>query len=110
MKEKRFLLLYAGLALLALAFVLKYALHVTPFIFGITLGMAIALKVLFLLLTFKQKGFHMKLPIILILIGVAMIITAANCKGNVPMPLYHCLFFGAIGLKITGVLLLIFKK
>lgn len=110
MKEKRFLLLIAGLTLLAIAFVLKYVLHVTPLIFGITLGAAIMLKVLFLLFTFKQKGFHLKLPIMLILIGVALIITASNSKGYVPALLYHCLFFGAIGLKITGVFLLIFKK
>lgn len=110
MKEKRFILLYSGLTLLAIAFVLKYALHVAPPIFGIMLGVAIALKVLFLLFTFRQKGFHLKLPIILILIGVAMIITASNCKGSVSPILYYCLFFGAIGLKITGLFLLIFKK
>lgn len=109
MKEKRFLLLYSGLTLLLMAFILKYAFHVTPLIFGITLGIAITLKVLFLLFTFKQKGFRFKLPTILILTGVAMIITATNCKESISAIPYYCLFFGAIGLKITGLLLLLLK-
>lgn len=107
MKEKRFILLYLGLSFLAVAFLLKYAFNVSQPVFAVTLGTAIALKVLFLILSFLQKGFRLKLPIVLILIGVAMILVAINCKDSASAIVYYLLFYGAIGLKISGLILLI---
>lgn len=109
MKERRFLFLYIGLALLGIAIVLKVILPIEQVVFYPMLAVAILMKLLFLWLTFQQKKIHIKAPLCFILLGVVLIFMAILCKGTISSLLYQCLFFLAIGLKVTGLFLLITK-
>ena len=102
--------LYAGLSLLAIAFIVKW-LDAPVYYFWILLGLAISFKVYFLAITLRSKSIRYGLWLYFILTGVAMILTSLLFKNIFPIPIIrNILFFGAILLKITGVILMFSGK
>jgi len=104
------LFLYIGLVLLFIAFFFKWTgIWITSF--GILLGIAIVFKVLFLLMTFREKGFKFQLWIYLMMAGVGLILLSMLFKTVIPVQLVHkVLFYSAILLKITGLVLMLFSQ
>ena len=101
--------LSGGLCLLFVAFVCTRA-GLPGYCFWLLFGMAIALKVLFLVFTFREKEFKPKPWLYFILTGVAMILLSLLFKTIIPMPtLQKGLFYGAVTLKTTGLLLMLFS-
>ncbi|MDR0560012.1 MAG: hypothetical protein LBG92_07555 [Prevotellaceae bacterium] len=102
---------YAGFLLLAVAFAVKWT-GCSVILFGILLSMAVALKTVFLISVFRTKGFRPDLGFYLILTGVAMILLFLLFKefSLVPVVLQRILFYGAISLKITGLIITIYTK
>ena len=110
MGQKRVCFLYSGLGVLGIAFVAKW-LDASVCCFGILLGVAITLKLLFLISLFREKGFKPSLWLYLILAGVATILLSMLFKNIIPMPvLYSVLFYGAIALKISGLILMLYSR
>jgi ABC-type uncharacterized transport system permease subunit len=105
------LYLYIGLSLLLIAFVVKW-LNIVPSIgFWIILGVAIAFKIYFLVLAFRTKSVKTGLWLYLIMAGVALIFASLLFKNIFPNPLMrNVLFYGAILLKLIGLILLIIGK
>ncbi|MDR2138022.1 MAG: hypothetical protein LBP50_00485 [Tannerella sp.] len=102
--------LYSGLGVLALAFAFKWAGAEAGY-FRVLLGMAVALKTLFLISVFRAGKFKPRLWFYLILTGVGLILTALPFKTVFPVPvLYHLLFCGAILFKATGLILMLCSK
>ncbi|MCF7804105.1 MAG: hypothetical protein K9N46_12215 [Candidatus Marinimicrobia bacterium] len=107
---KNRLLLYGGLTLLAIAFAGK-VLGVPTALFWILFGFAITLKATFLFTVFRQKRKISKVGLYLILAGVVLIMLSLPFKAVYPIPwLRNTLFYGAITLKVAGVVLLLVKK
>ena len=106
MKTGNRIFLYAGLSLLVIAFVVK-GFHVSIYGFWILLGLAISFKVIFLILTFRSKSIRVGLWLYLILAGVAMILLSLLFKNTF---MHNTLFYSAILLKITGLILLLSGK
>ncbi|MCD8102195.1 MAG: hypothetical protein LUE26_06450 [Alistipes sp.] len=106
----RKIFLFIGLSILFVAFVVRWANG--PFLwFGILLGTAITFKVLFLVLTFREKEFKPSPGFYMILAGVAMILISMLFKGVFPAPVIQkILFYGAITLKVSGLGLMIFMS
>ncbi|MDR2085913.1 MAG: hypothetical protein LBP72_01940 [Dysgonamonadaceae bacterium] len=103
------ILLYAGLGILLIAFIFKWA--AMPVGFWILLGIAVTFKTFFLISVFRVNGFKPALWLYFILSGVALILLSLLFKTVFPIPpLYKILFFGAISLKITGLILMILSK
>lgn len=99
--------LYLGLSFMLLAFAFKLTATVSDFWFRILLGVAVALKVTFLTLTIRAKGFKMNNGLYFILTGVGVMLLSVFFKAVVPAPvLQKTLFCIAILLKITGVILM----
>lgn len=99
--------LYSGLFVLGISFLFKW--HGNPVLFGIFLGMAIALKAIFLIAVLLKREVKLGLWFYLILTGVAMILLSLCFKACVPV-LYRTLFYAAVFLKLSGLLLLTCKK
>ncbi|NDV46088.1 hypothetical protein D0T49_03410 [Paludibacter sp. 221] len=104
------LFLYSGLALLLVSLVLR--------IFGLSaiawtsfLGLAVVLKSVFLFDVMRVKEFKMSLWLVLILAGVVMILVSLLFKYVFPMPLLRSiLFYGAITLKVSGLILMFVER
>ncbi|MCC8133991.1 MAG: hypothetical protein LIP04_10780 [Tannerellaceae bacterium] len=110
MNVNRKLCLFIGLATLLIAYVAKWA-DAPLFYFRILLGMAISFKSIFLILVFREKGFKPGPGLYLILAGVAMILLSMFFKNIFPvMALHTILFYGAILLKISGLVLMLYSK
>lgn len=102
--------LYSGLSLLLVAFIVKW-LGAPLYCFWALLGMAIVLKVFFLITIFRIKGFKPGLWLYLIFAGVAMILVSLLFKSVFPMPdIRNMLFYGAISLKVIGLFLMVFEN
>ena len=100
------LFLYTGLSLLLAAFIIRW-LGVPAFVWIPAFSMAILLKAIFLINIFHSKEFKMNLGLILILTGVAMILTSLLFKYTFPVLwLRNILFYGAIILKVSGFILM----
>ena len=101
--------LYSALLMLLIAFICKWA-NLAAYIFWILLGIAIGLKILFLISVFRTKykpgkGFY------LILAGVGLIFISMFFKYIYPIfVLGKILFYAAIFLKITGLIMMIMSK
>lgn len=111
-KQKNRIFLYSGLALLAIAFLIRYGgIGVSYYLFWIVFATAILLKTTFLVNIFRVKGFKPGLWLYLILAGVLLIFVSLIFKYLVPLPLLrNILFYGAIILKVSGLILMIFQK
>jgi hypothetical protein len=107
---KRQLLLYAGLGLLALFFAARWA-GAPAGLCWTLFGVAIACKTLFLIRVFSAKGFRAGGWLYFILAGVALMLLSMLFKTPFPAPaLQQTLFYAALGLKATGLCLLMVKK
>ncbi|MDR1557847.1 MAG: hypothetical protein LBS88_12595 [Tannerellaceae bacterium] len=103
-------LLYAGLGILALSFIVNWA-GAPAFYFRLLLGVAILCKLSFLIAALSVKGFRPGWWLYLILAGVATILISMLFKTVFPIPLLRgILFYGAIGLKVAGLIGMIFSK
>jgi FtsH-binding integral membrane protein len=101
------ILLYAGLLILCVSFIFKR--ENNPVLFGILLSTAILLKVFFLITVFQAKGFKQEGWLYLMLTGVAVMLFSLFFKNSLPV-LHKLLFYLAISLKLSGLLLLIFQN
>ena len=109
-QESKKLFLYIGLGILLAAFIFN-RLGVAVCYFRTLLCIAVFFKLLFLLSVFRAKGFKLSLWLGLILSGVAMILLSMLFKTTFPIPvLYNILFYGAITLKISGLVLMLFSQ
>ena len=111
-KPDKRVFLYSGLTLLAVAFLVRWAgVGESFYLFWIVFLVAILLKVMFLANVFLVKGFRLSLWLCFILAGVALIFISMVFKYFYPVPLLRdILFYGAISLKVTGLLLMLFQK
>jgi len=101
--------LFSGLAMLMLAFFCKWT-ELPTYCFWILLGIAIALKTLFLLSVFRT-GFKPNKGFYFILTGVGMMVVSMFFKYFYPIAsLGKILFYGAITLKIAGLIMMIMHK
>lgn len=108
-KRNDLFFLYGGLCLLFVAILFR-AFGIPSLYFWVTFSAAISLKAFFLILTFRKKGFKPGLGLYLILAGVAMILISILFKTVYPFPvLRNILFYGAIALKVIGLLIMIFR-
>ncbi|MDL2208968.1 hypothetical protein LJB97_05040 [Parabacteroides sp. OttesenSCG-928-O15] len=104
------LFLYYGLGILFLAIILR-AFDVPTLVWAPLFGIAIVLKTIFLIRVFRSKNFQPSLWLGFILTGVAMIFISMIFRYLYPVPWLWCiLFYGAIALKLTGLLMMIIKK
>ncbi|MDR0413355.1 MAG: hypothetical protein LBH61_06110 [Dysgonamonadaceae bacterium] len=104
------LFLSTGLGMLAAAFI-AYRLGAPGCYSGALLGVAILLKMLFLTAVFSTKGFRPGLWLYFILAGVALILISLLFKTVFPVRiLYQILFYSAISLKMTGLVLMFFSQ
>ncbi|MDR1197629.1 MAG: hypothetical protein LBK94_01260 [Prevotellaceae bacterium] len=102
--------LYIGLGILTIAFVFKLT-AAPAYYFWILLSTALIFKMFFLTAVFSEKGFKLSLWLCLILTGVVLILASMLFKTVFPIPALHkALFYVAISLKVTGLLLMIFSK
>jgi len=102
--------LYIGLGTLLLALISRWT-GLPAFCFWVLFSIAILLKALFLIFTFREKGFKPQLWLYLILAGVTLILLSMPFKTIVPIPLvYKMLFYSAIILKVSGLVLLLFPR
>lgn len=111
-KQRNRIFLYWGLSLLLIAFVIRWmgAGEVLG-LFWIVFGAALLLKAVFLVNVFRVKGFRMTLWLKFILAGVLLIFVSLIFKYSYPVPIVrNILFYGAISLKVTGLLLMVFQK
>jgi hypothetical protein len=91
--------------LLALTF--KLTANMSDFWFRLLAGIAIALKTVFLVLTFRARGFKASRGLYFILTGVVVMLVSLLLKATADVPVLHrTLFYVAILLKITGVILM----
>lgn len=104
------LFLYYGLGLLFLAIILRFS-GVPTMVWAPLFGLAIGLKTIFLIRVFRSGNFQLSLWLGLILAGVAMIFISMIFRYLYPLPWLWCiLFYGAIALKLTGLVLMIIKR
>jgi hypothetical protein len=96
------------LGILVVSFIVKWA-GASLYYFWILLFAAIVFKTLFLIATVSKKGFKPRLWLYFILTGVALILISMLFKTTFPV-LYKILFYGAISLKATGLVLMILSK
>jgi hypothetical protein len=104
--------LYSGLALLLTAFAIRWlSPGVSSVYFWLLFGVAISFKTVFLINVFRSKGFQPALWLYLILAGVLMILASMFFKYVYPLPPVQLpLFYGAILLKVSGLILLIMQR
>jgi hypothetical protein len=102
--------LYIGLSIICIAFVVRW-LGAPLYCFWGLLGLAISFKAVFLVAVFRAGPFRPGLWLYLILAGVVMILTSLLFKSIFPIPaIRNILFYGAISLKITGLILLLLDR
>ena len=110
MKQGGRIFLYIGLGVLLAAFIARW-LGAPLCCFWILLGLAVFFKASFLITVFRAKSFRPGLWLYLILAGVAMILTSHLFKTVFPIPVVRSiLFYGAISLKISGLMLMLLRK
>jgi len=110
LRKNNRLLLYIGLSLLAVSLITRWA-GVPSTVWIPMFCLAILLKATFLINVFHAKGFKMSLWLLLILIGVAMILLSLIFKSVYPVEwLRNILFYGAITLKVSGLILMLAQK
>ncbi len=104
--------LYSGLALLLIAFIIRWAeIGIPYYLFWIVFGMGILLKAAFLVNTFRVKDLKFSLGLYFIIAGVILIFLSLVFKYIYPAVLIrNILFYGAITLKIMGLALLLIQK
>jgi hypothetical protein len=103
-------LLYAGLSVLFIAFSVKWS-GMQSYYFWLLFGIAILFKMFFLISVFRIKKFKPGAWLYFILTGVAMILISLLFKTIFPIPtLYRILFYCAISLKATGLILMFLDK
>ena len=100
------LFLYAGLGLLAVAFAVKW-LGAPMCCFWVLLGLAVSFKILFLTASFRSKSIKVGLWFYFISAGVMLILLSFFFKNII---LHNALFYGAILLKIAGLMLMFSGK
>ncbi|MCD7930370.1 MAG: hypothetical protein LUH15_02830 [Tannerellaceae bacterium] len=99
-------ILFSGLFIFLLAG-LGFALGLPAVICWMLLAGGIGLKMFFLFYTFRSPGFKMSAGMYMILTGVGLILLSMLFKTVYPFPLIRTiLFYSAIALKISGVVLL----
>ncbi|MDR2384866.1 MAG: hypothetical protein LBD80_04275 [Tannerella sp.] len=109
-QKRRKSFLYIGLGILAIAFITKQT-GAPAICFWILFFVAILLKTFFLIAVVSAKEFKPRLWLYFILTGVVMILISMLFKTAFFLPfLYKILFYGAISLKVTGLILMIFSK
>lgn len=102
--------LYFGLGLLLVAIIVRW-LGVPSAVWIPLFGLAIVLKSIFLFNVFRTKNFKFSVWLLLIIIGVVMIFVSMLFKYVFPMPLLrHILFYGAILLKVSGLVFMMIDK
>ncbi|MDH6533881.1 hypothetical protein D0T51_02610 [Parabacteroides sp. 52] len=102
--------LYSGLFLLFIAFLVRW-LECPGWLFISLFVAAILLKAVFLFHTFRTKGCKLSLWLGLILAGVILIFISILFKTLFPVPfLRNLLFYTAILLKVTGLILMLVSK
>ncbi|MDR2764463.1 MAG: hypothetical protein LBB90_05475 [Tannerella sp.] len=102
--------LYSGLGVLLVAFASKW-MGAAACYFWTGLGIAVALKTLFLISVFRVGKFKPRLWFYLILTGVGLILISLLFKTIYPVSiLYKILFYGAISLKVAGLILMLCSK
>ena len=107
--NRKIVFLFGGLGMLFIAFVCKWA-GLPVYCFWVSFCMAIALKSLFLVITFSEKESKPKPWLYFILTGVALMLLSVIFKTVIQMPMvYKVHFYGAITLKTTGLLLMLFS-
>jgi len=111
-KTNNKIFLYSGLALLLIAFIIRWAgMGIPLYYFWILTGIAITLKSIFLINVFRRKEFKPALWLYFILAGVVMILISLLFKHVYPMPsVWFVLFYGAIILKVSGLILMIIQR
>ncbi|MGL4955703.1 MAG: GNAT family N-acetyltransferase [Bacteroidales bacterium] len=106
-RHRNKLLLYSALTLMLTAIVSKQ-LGLASVYWIPVFSIAILLKCVFLLTLLQARKFKLSLPLILIIIGVGFMLTSFIFKTAFPILWLHStLFYGAIALKITGLILAI---
>ncbi|MGL4908471.1 MAG: GNAT family N-acetyltransferase [Bacteroidales bacterium] len=106
-RHRNKLLLYSALTLMLTAIVSKQ-LGLASVYWIPVFSIAILLKYVFLLTLLQARKFKLSLPLILIIIGVGFMLTSFIFKTAFPILWLHStLFYGAIALKITGLILAI---
>jgi hypothetical protein len=104
-QKHKTLFLYGGLGILAVSFIVRQT-DAPACYFWILLCTAIILKIFFLIAAVAEKGFRPGLWLYLIMAGIAMILISMPFKTAFPLPVLHkILFYGAISLKVTGLVL-----
>jgi len=102
--------LYSGLTLLFISFLVRW-IDAPLYCFWSLFISAILLKGIFLVNVFRAGDFKASLWLYFILAGVVMIFVSILFKTVFPIPLVrNILFFGAISLKVIGLLLMVFQK
>ncbi|MDR0428993.1 MAG: hypothetical protein LBH58_00750 [Tannerellaceae bacterium] len=104
--------LYSGLLLLLIAFVIRWTdMGIPSYYFWILLGIAIALKAVFLLTLFQRRDFKPGLWLYFILAGIVLILVSLLFKHIYPMPLVRFILFGlAVALKVSGLVLMFVQR
>lgn len=112
MRANNLIFLYAGLAFLLIAFIVRWlGTGLSPYCFWVLIGIAVCLKTIFLINVFRQKGFEPALWLYFILAGVVLIFVSMFFKYIYPVAILRSLFFfGAIALKVTGLILMFARK
>jgi len=106
----RSLFLYTGLSLLLVSIIIR-RFGVSAFVWMLILSIAILLKVIFLINIIRSRKFKISLGLILIFIGVTMMLISTLFKYVFPVLwLRNILFYGAITLKISGLIISVFSK
>lgn len=104
------LLLYTGLSFLLIAIVIR-GLGGSNTIWIPIFILAILLKTMFLFVIFRARKFKWSLWLTLIVSGVILIFISLLFKYVFPIPLLRdILFYSAIFLKITGLILIFIEK
>ena len=102
--------LYIGLVTLLFALISRWT-GLPASCFWVLFSIAILSKSLFLFFSFREKGFKPQRWLYFILTGVALILLSMPFKTIVPIPwVYKILFYCAITLKATGLVLLLFPR
>jgi hypothetical protein len=102
--------LYTGLGILLLALVIR-GLGGPSILWISVLCIAIIFKIIFLVLALYGSKFKLELWLIFILVGVLMILISLLFKYVFPIVwLRNVLFYGAISLKVTGLVMMMISK
>jgi len=104
------LFLYTGLCLLCIAIILRWQ-NISSLFWVPVFFIAIVLKAVFLVDLFRTKEFKLTLWLVLIITGVVMILTSMLFKYVFDFPvLRQILFYGAISLKVIGLLIMLIGR